>query len=213
MKTSWSFFLSLSILCHILVLLPISLKQPIATKKVTVQYQPLKLKLQSSGYRKSVYQASEKGKYGPPTKKINSLKDLSIGADSSFSEPHKSNLEAKTQSFSESLNPKEQVYYSYFHRIKIKLDNVWQLKVRDEIARLISEGRLVLDDKITQVIITLNHQGQLEKVQILRPSGVQDLDSTAVLAFKLAEPFPNPPQGLIEEDNKVRITWSFIVDF
>lgn len=214
MKTHWSFFIGLSILLHLLVLF-FSYKEipPLAEEKTIIKYQPLKINFKSSPYRSSIYQPRSQSKNGLPSPKLNSLKDLSIGDDTSFSKPIKPINTDTEQTLTESLNPREQVYYSYFSRIKIKLDNVWQLKVRDEIFRLIAEGRLVLDDKITQVVITLNHQGQLEKVQILRPSGVEDLDSTAVMAFKLAEPFPNPPQGLIEADNKVRITWSFIVDF
>jgi len=38
-----------------------------------------------------------------------------------------------------------------------------------------------------------------------------DLDQTAVNAFRLAEPFPNPPKDLIESDGFVRVKWKFIV--
>jgi hypothetical protein len=38
------------------------------------------------------------------------------------------------------------------------------------------------------------------------------LDLAAVESFKKAQPFPNPPPGLLEDDSKVRFKFGFFMD-
>jgi outer membrane biosynthesis protein TonB len=37
------------------------------------------------------------------------------------------------------------------------------------------------------------------------------LDHVAVEAFKKAEPFPNPPMGIADEDGSIRFNFQFVV--
>lgn len=112
------------------------------------------------------------------------------------------------------LNTKEYKYYGYYHRIKLQLNQWWQPKVREKVSKMMSRGRTVAseENRITRLVIILNNAGTLVKVQVLAESGVRDLDDAAVEAFRSAAPFPNPPQGLIEQDGTVKIRWDFVVE-
>ncbi len=112
------------------------------------------------------------------------------------------------------LNTKEYKYYGYYHRIKNQLNQWWQPKVREKVARMVNQGRTIAseENKTTRLIIILNNAGTLVKVQVLAESGVRDLDDAAVEAFRSAAPFPNPPKGIIENDGTVKIRWDFVVE-
>jgi TonB family protein len=112
------------------------------------------------------------------------------------------------------LSTREFVYYSYYNRIKDKLRQYWEPKIKEKFEKTIREGRQIASegDKITKVVIILNEKGTLIGVQILSASGVVDLDDAAVEAFRAAAPFPNPPKGIVEEDGTIKIRWDFVLE-
>lgn len=112
------------------------------------------------------------------------------------------------------LSTKEFVYYSYFNRIRGRLNQYWSDKVRQKITDMYRKGRSIAssDDKITKCLITLDTTGNLLKVQIIGNSGVYELDEAAVEAFKAAAPFLNPPKGMIDSDGTIKIRWDFILE-
>ncbi|MBX7230590.1 MAG: energy transducer TonB [Bdellovibrionales bacterium] len=112
------------------------------------------------------------------------------------------------------LSTREYIYYSYYNRIKEKIKLHWETQVKEKISIVFRHGRTIASNKdhITQVVIVLNKEGRLIRVEILSPSGVQDLDQAAIDAFQSAEPFPNPPKGLVEKDGLIRIRWDFVLE-
>lgn len=112
------------------------------------------------------------------------------------------------------LNTKEYKYYGYYHRIKNQLNQWWQPKVREKVTKMVNQGRTMAseENKTTRLVIILNTEGALVKVQVLAESGVRDLDDAAIEAFRSAAPFPNPPKGIIETDGTVKIRWDFVVE-
>jgi TonB family protein len=112
------------------------------------------------------------------------------------------------------LNAREFVYYSYYTRIRNQLQQYWEPSIKVKFLRLIKSGRNIASsgDKLTKVLITLNKEGTLVKVQVLEESGVRDLDEAAIEAFQQAAPFPNPPDGIIEQDGTIKIRWDFVVE-
>lgn len=112
------------------------------------------------------------------------------------------------------LSTREFVYYSYYQRIREKIRQQWEPRIRKKVHQVFASGRTIASarDRITQVIIILDENGSLERVQIIGESGVRDLDDAAVEAFKAAEPFPNPPDGIVEADGKIRIRWDFVLE-
>jgi protein TonB len=46
---------------------------------------------------------------------------------------------------------------------------------------------------------------------MLSESGTGDLDDAAVGAFNQAGPFPNPPKGMIDLNQEIKIPWDFVL--
>ena len=55
----------------------------------------------------------------------------------------------------------------------------------------------------TDIKAILNADGALEYIEVTDASGSEPLDDAVVRAFKVAGPFPNPPDGLLEKDGRV----------
>ena len=112
------------------------------------------------------------------------------------------------------LSTREFVYYTYYNRIKEALRQHWEPNVREKVKIIYRQGRSIASakDRVTQVLVTLDKNGDLLKVEVLTQSGVPDLDSAAMEAFRDAAPFPNPPKGMIESDGTIKIRWDFVLE-
>ena len=112
------------------------------------------------------------------------------------------------------LSSREFVYYSYYSRIKERLRIYWEPKIKDKINRILMSGRRLAsdEDRITKLVITLDREGKLIRVQVLGASGMKDLDDAGVEAFQAAAPFPNPPAGIVDADGTIKINWEFILE-
>jgi len=53
------------------------------------------------------------------------------------------------------------------------------------------------------VEVVLDGDGALETIEVTRESGSSPLDFCVVDAFRIAGPFPNPPEQLIADDGRV----------
>jgi len=111
------------------------------------------------------------------------------------------------------LNTKEFVYFSYYRRIREKLEVAWNTKLRSTLDTYMYGGRRLANDKnyVTGVIVVLDRNGKVTAVKILQRSGARDLDDAAVGAFNEAGPFPDPPAGLIDQNGQIQIRWDFIL--
>lgn len=111
------------------------------------------------------------------------------------------------------LNTREYKYYGYHKRIRTQLDQWYESKLRDQMKKILSQGRTIAaeDNKRTQLLIILNPQGNLVGIQVMGASGVRELDDAAVEAFKKAAPFPNPPKGMIDADGTIKVRWDFVL--
>jgi len=111
------------------------------------------------------------------------------------------------------LSTREFVFFSYFERIRGRLDQAWGPILRDHLIRHYRQGRRLASevDHKTEVVVALDVQGKVIGVQVVGESGVETLDVAAVQAFNRAGPFPHPPRGLIGHDGVVRIRWEFIL--
>ncbi len=133
------------------------------------------------------------------------------GHEASATDDHLKNVPTGLQTM---LSTREFVYYSYYNRIKDKLRQHWEPKIKEKFERIVRQGRTIASegDKITKVIIVLDERGTLIRVQVVSRSGVTDLDDAAVEAFRAAAPFPNPPKGIVEEDGTIKIRWDFVLE-
>ncbi len=133
------------------------------------------------------------------------------GADASATDDHIKDVATGMQTL---LSTREFIYYTYYNRIKDRLRQYWEPKIKEKVGKILRQGRTIAStsEKITKIVIILNDKGTLERIQVVGPSGLEDLDDAAVEAFRAAAPFPNPPKGIIEGDGKIRIRWDFILE-
>jgi len=110
------------------------------------------------------------------------------------------------------LNTREFVYFSYYERIKKRVGMFWAPALEKNFRKLYF-ANITVDDRdiITKLIIVLDDQGKIKKIEKLSGSGFSELDDAAVEAFTRAAPFSNPPQGILDEDSNVILKWDFIL--
>lgn len=112
------------------------------------------------------------------------------------------------------LNTRRTKYFSFYSRIKGQLRNHWNPLIREEISFIYStkRGTASIGKKKTSIQITLDKDGYLEEIALLKTSGNKAIDTAAIQALRLAAPFPNPPRGMLEKDKKIRIFWDFVLE-
>jgi TonB family protein len=110
------------------------------------------------------------------------------------------------------INTHEYVYFSFYHRIRQKLEQFWGRSIQEKAEIIHKAGRRIASEShvITALRVTLDELGEIIAISVIGPSGVRELDDAAIEAFNLAGPFPNPPKGLIV-DGQVVLEWGFVV--
>jgi protein TonB len=97
------------------------------------------------------------------------------------------------------LNTKEYLYAGYLKRIRRLVNFYWS----QNLDNLSSSVRLTHTQYDTTVNVILNADGALEYIDVTEKSGSPELDDAVVQAFRIAGPYPNPPEGLVEKDGRV----------
>ena len=108
------------------------------------------------------------------------------------------------------LTAKRWVYASFFNRMKRQVAQNWdpQTVWRRVDPTGTHNG---FKTRVTEVRVSLSTKGDLAKIVVTSPSGVSELDDEAVRSFHAAGPFPNPPEGLIK-DNQITFAFSFFFE-
>lgn len=109
------------------------------------------------------------------------------------------------------LNTTEYRYAFFFNRVKRAVSTRW--RPADELMRLDPRGQVYgVRDRETIIAVTLAPNGSIVKVEVNKASGIPQLDREALSAFLRAQPFHNPPSGLIEEDGMIRFKFGFYLE-
>lgn len=98
-----------------------------------------------------------------------------------------------------SLNTREFVGAAYLNRIRRQVNLYWDQCLQN----LPSSVRFVRMSYHTDVDVVLSGEGALEHIEVTGESGLDPLDNCVVQAFRIAGPFPNPPEQLIRRDGRV----------
>lgn len=105
------------------------------------------------------------------------------------------------------LNAKRWKHATFFNRVKGQVRQNWHpqraYRMRDPRGNIYGSK-----DRLTVVTVSLKPDGTLNNVWVAQPSGVDFLDDEAVKAFRLAQPFPNPPGALVDANSEL-ITFRF----
>jgi TonB family protein len=109
------------------------------------------------------------------------------------------------------LSTREWKYASFFNRVKQSVGQEWnptsQMRLRDPTGQIYG-GR----DRYTILTVTLDGTGRLKDAFVDKSSGLDFLDLEAVKAFERAQPFPNPPPGILATDQTVRFQFGFFLE-
>jgi TonB family protein len=108
------------------------------------------------------------------------------------------------------LNARKWKFASFFNRVKQQIRQHWhaaqEYQKRDPTGSVYG-GRA----HFTLLRVQLRPDGSLVDVQLEQPSGIDFLDDVAVEAVKGAQPFPNPPQQLVDA-GRISFRFGFVVD-
>jgi TonB family protein len=106
------------------------------------------------------------------------------------------------------LNSYENMYWSYWDRIKNQVRPHWRpssvYRDRDPTGRVFG-----VEDRYTVLRVTLNGDGSLRHVYLERSSDLDFLDREAIRAVRAAEPFANVPEGLKDERGLLSFRFGF----
>jgi len=119
-------------------------------------------------------------------------------------------LEDMEDADSTSLNSKKWKFAAFFNRLKKAVAEEWH---PDELlSRHDPSGNIYgAKDRTTVLKVQLRPDGNIADVKVARSSGVDFLDDEAVSSFRRAQPFDNPPPGLVDGDGFIRFNFGFIV--
>lgn len=108
------------------------------------------------------------------------------------------------------LNSRRYVYASFFNRVKQQVAQHWNPNLvyrrRDPYGNVYG-----VKDRHTTLKVILTKGGKLRKVFVVNSSGLKFLDREAMRAFRQAQPFPNPPEGLIDKDGNIQFKFGFFL--
>ena len=97
------------------------------------------------------------------------------------------------------LNTREIIGAQYLNRIRRLVNFYWKQNL-DNLPRSVILSR----PRYTTVVnVVLNSRGALEQIEVSHESGSVELDAAVTSAFRVAGPFPNPPEQLIEKDGRI----------
>lgn len=157
------------------------------------------------------------GKRGSPNAKdgLPSLAALkpTVGTIARISgSPSRDHVEGLPEGDGTFLNTKEFKYATFFYRVRDSVAMHWDGLVSAEYRRRDPTGNIYgVKDRATLVSVELSLEGKLTGVRVANSSGVEFLDRVAVQAFRMAEPFPNPPMGIADDDGNIRFNFQFTV--
>lgn len=106
------------------------------------------------------------------------------------------------------LNQKRNRYWSFWDRMVRKVRREWnpkkEIRQRDPYGNVYGVGNFY-----TSVAVTLNADGSVHKLRVADSSDLDFLDDEAVRALLEAGPYPNPPEGLKDEDGLIHFRFGF----
>ena len=122
--------------------------------------------------------------------------------------PAPDHVEGVEEGDSTFLNTREWKYATFFNRVKRSVARTWDpisvLRVRDPTGNIYA-----WKDRVTLLAVVLREDGSIADMWVERSSGVDFLDREAMAAFERAQPFPNPPRGLMDERGLIQFSFGF----
>ncbi len=132
------------------------------------------------------------------------------GRDFDLMSPSNDYLKDVEKSDKTALNTHKYLYSAYFNTIKQAVSRHWTpaqvLMINDPRGHIY--GR---KNRYTKIIAVIKSNGVLASIRVETSSGMDFLDREAVNAFKMASPFRNPPEPLLNDEGFIEIHFGFMV--
>ncbi len=96
------------------------------------------------------------------------------------------------------LNTREFLYAGYLNQIRRLVNFYW----RQNLDNLPRGMQIIRPRYRTSVAVVLTADGLLDSVEVLEESGAPPLDTAVVRAFRIAGPYPPPPEGMVGADGR-----------
>lgn len=110
------------------------------------------------------------------------------------------------------LNTAEWNHAPFFNRVKQAISRRWN--PNRAIKRNDPQGTtLGHKQRFTQVLASIDREGKLVAIKVLRESGSYFLDDEAMRAFKEAAPFSNPPKALFARRDTFEFPFGFMLTY
>jgi TonB family protein len=132
--------------------------------------------------------------------------------DQTFGRPVVDRMRDVDEDATSVLDSKRHLFGSFFNRLRDRVAEEWK---PEKVHRLADPHGTRFGDKqrMTVLMVRLNAQGEVVKIEVERKSGAPHLDEEAERALRAAAPFPNMPEGLVDEHGNVDFRFGFILDF
>lgn len=102
-------------------------------------------------------------------------------------------------------------YWDFFERVKERVQQHWS--PAEVYAERDPTGRIYgVKDRVTMLVITLDREGRVVRLLTRKESGLDFLDEEARRAIQAAQPFPNPPVGLLDEHGQATFGFGFLFE-
>jgi protein TonB len=152
---------------------------------------------------------------------LRGLKDIMLRGDREYARP---NIQATVGRSSSNdavldrpkadetlLNSRHFKYWGFFQRVKEQIDAQWRPfdAVQEWDPHLRNTPR---KGWLTKLRVTLDQKGNLLRSEIVKGCGRKYLDREALRAMKAAQPFVNPPKGLLDKYGRLTFDFWFLVD-
>ncbi len=112
------------------------------------------------------------------------------------------------------LNAFEWKHATYFNRVQDAVARVWSPNVASALRTADPDGKLYgSSDRLTRLEVTIDTSGNVVDIVVKEPSGAGALDDEALRSFKVAGPFPNPPQALFKGSDRYSFSFGFAVNY
>jgi len=120
-------------------------------------------------------------------------------------------LRVKKEGEESLLNSRKFQHWSYFDQIKQRVRRHWDPRMAHR--RADPTGKIFgVKDRLTVLRVTLDDAGMVKRMSTVKNSGMTPLDKEALRAMNKAGPFPNPPNGLIDDKGTIVFQFGFLFE-
>lgn len=112
------------------------------------------------------------------------------------------------------LNTDKVVYASFINRIAEEVYDPWVSNLESAIREYkFKDKKLETNLYITKLLVTMDKDGDIQGISIVKSSGNDEVDDAPKRAFWALEGFKNPPSQLMKEDGFIRLTYEFHLEY